>query len=38
MEPVVVSADRVEEVLRSGELSCALHYAAFMLLHLRPSG
>lgn len=35
MEPVVVSADRVEDVLRGGELSCALHYAAFMLLQLR---
>jgi len=35
MEPVVVSGDRLDEVLRAGELSCALHYAAFMLLRLR---
>ena len=35
MEPVVLTAERVEEILRAGELSCALHYAAFMLLHLR---
>ena len=36
MEPVVYSAERVDEMLRSGELSCALHYAAFMLLRLKP--
>jgi ADP-ribose pyrophosphatase len=35
MEPVVLGSDRVNELLRSGELSCALHYAAFMLLRAR---
>ena len=35
MEPVVVSGGRLNQVLRAGELSCALHYAAFMLLQLR---
>ena len=35
MEAVVLSAERVEEILRSGELSCALHYAAFLLFRLR---
>ena len=35
MEAVVLSAERVEEIMRSGELSCALHYAAFMLWRLK---
>jgi ADP-ribose pyrophosphatase len=35
MEPVIMKADRVEHALRAGELSCALHYAAFLLLTLR---
>ena len=37
MEPVVLSAARVEQLLKSGELSCALHYAAFLLLRLRAT-
>jgi ADP-ribose pyrophosphatase len=35
MEPVLVSADRVDQMLRGGEIGCALHYAAYLLLRLR---
>ena len=35
MEAVVVPMNRIDEILRKGELSCALHYAAFMLWRLR---
>lgn len=37
MEAVVVAGDRVDELLRKGEVGCALHYAAFMLWRLRSA-
>ena len=35
MEPVIIAADRVEQMLRDGEVGCGLHYAAYLLLRLR---
>ena len=37
MEPVILGADRVDQMLRDGEIGCALHYAAYLLLRLRTS-
>lgn len=37
MEPVLVSGDRVEQMLRDGEIGCALHYAAYLLYRLRAA-
>jgi ADP-ribose pyrophosphatase len=35
MEPVLVGGHRVDQMLRDGEMGCALHYAAYLLLRLR---
>jgi len=37
MEPVLISGDRVEQMLRDGEMGCALHYAAYLLFRLRAA-
>jgi ADP-ribose pyrophosphatase len=37
MEPVLISGDRVEQVLRDGEIGCGLHYAAYLLFRLRAA-
>jgi ADP-ribose pyrophosphatase len=37
MEPVLISGERVEQMLRDGEMGCALHYAAYLLLRLRAA-
>jgi ADP-ribose pyrophosphatase len=37
MEPVLISGDRVEQMLRDGEMGCALHYAAYLLFRLRAT-
>ena len=37
MEPMLISGDRVEQMLRSGEMGCALHYAAYLLLRLHAA-